>query len=72
MIKDARRLYAYVEDYNISSQRLCERMGMRHEGIFKEFVSFKKREDGSPIYENTMQYAILRWEWETAVRSIDP
>lgn len=72
MIKDARRLYAYVEDYNISSQRLCERMGMRHEGIFKEFVSFKKRDDGSPIYENTMQYAILRWEWETAVRSIDP
>jgi len=71
-VKDARRLYAYVEDYNISSQRLCERMGMRQEGIFKEFVSFKKSDDGFPIYENTMQYAILRLEWEKTMRYVDP
>lgn len=63
-VKSARRLYAYVEDHNISSQRLCERLGMRQEGLFKEFVSFKKGDDGSPIYENTMQFAILRREWE--------
>ena len=25
---NARRIYAYVEDYNISSQRLCEKLGM--------------------------------------------
>ena len=37
----ARRLYAYVEDTNTSSQKLCERLGMRQEGAFKEFVSFK-------------------------------
>lgn len=61
--RGARRLYAYVEDSNISSQRLCEKLGMRQEGLFKEFVSFKNDDQGVPIYENTMQYAILRKEW---------
>ncbi|MDH4440901.1 MAG: GNAT family protein, partial [Rhizobium sp.] len=61
--KHARRLYAYVEDDNLPSQRLCQRLGMRREGVFKEFVSFRSSDDGVPIYENTMQYAILRKEW---------
>lgn len=61
--KNARRLYAYTEDYNTPSQKLCERLGMRREGMFKEFVSFVKDEDGNPIYENTVQYAILKKEW---------
>lgn len=61
--KQARRLYAYVEDHNIASQRLCERLGMRREGLFKEFVSFTTDDAGVPIFENTMQYAILRKEW---------
>ena len=38
--KGARRIYAYTEDNNIPSQRLCERLGMRREGLFKEFISF--------------------------------
>ncbi|MFH1819394.1 MAG: GNAT family protein [Pseudomonadota bacterium] len=59
----ARRLYAYVEDTNIASRRLCERLGMRQEGVFKEFVSFRNDDSGAPIYENTMQYALLRREW---------
>ena len=58
-----RRIYAYVEDYNLSSQRLCEKLGMRREGLFKVFVSFVNDEDGVPIYENTMQYAMLKKEW---------
>lgn len=62
-VKQARRLYAYVDEGNIPSQRLCERLGMRREGLFKEFVSFQKDEAGVPIFENTMQYAILRKEW---------
>lgn len=61
--KGARRLYAYVEDHNIASQRLCERLGMRKEGLFVEFVSFKNDDAGDPVYENTMQYAILHREW---------
>lgn len=64
-VKQARRLYAYVEDHNTASQRLCERLGMRREGLFKEFVSFKTDDDGAPIFENTIQYAVLRKEWGT-------
>ena len=60
--KGARRIYAYTEDYNLASQHLCEKLGMRREGLFMEFVSFVKNPDGTPIYENTMQYAILKKE----------
>lgn len=45
--KGARRIYAYTEDYNIPSQRLCEKLGMRREGLFVEFVSFVKNPDGT-------------------------
>lgn len=62
--KDARRIYAYTEDYNLPCQRLCEKLGMRREGLFLEFVSFIKNPDGTPRYENTMQYAILKKEWK--------
>nr|WP_321484415.1 GNAT family protein [uncultured Cohaesibacter sp.] len=65
-VAEVRRIYAYAEDHNLPSQRLCERLGMRQEGLFVEYVSFKNDEAGKPIYENTMQYAILRWEWEAA------
>lgn len=59
-----RRLYAYVEDHNTPSRRLCEKLGMREEGLFREYVTFQNDADGNPIYENTMQYAILRHEWD--------
>ena len=62
--KGARRIYAYTEDYNLPSQHLCERLGMRREGLFMEFVSFVNEPDGTPHYENTMEYAILKKEWE--------
>ena len=61
--KGARRIYTYTEDYNIPCQRLCEKLGMRQEGLFKEFVSFINNPDGTPLYENTYQYAILKKEW---------
>ena len=61
--KGARRIYAYTEDYNLPSQRLCEKLGMRREGLFLEFVSFINNPDGTPHYENTYQYAILKKEW---------
>lgn len=61
--KGARRIYAFTEDYNKSSQHLCERLGMRQEGLFKEFISFVNNPDGTPKYENTYQYAILKKEW---------
>lgn len=62
--KGARRIYAFTEDYNIPSQRLCEKLGMRREGLFREFVSFVNNPDGTPRYENTVEYAILKKEWK--------
>ncbi|MBU8544837.1 MULTISPECIES: GNAT family N-acetyltransferase [Roseomonadaceae] len=61
--RGARRLYAYVEESNARSWRLCEKLGMRREGLFVEFISFRTDEMGEPVYENTLQYAILRKEW---------
>jgi len=63
-VKEARRIYVYTEDYNIACQKLSEKLGMRKEGLFKEFVSFVNDENGEPIYENTYQFAILKSEWE--------
>lgn len=62
--QDARRIYCYVEDDNIRSQNLCQRLGMRQEGLFMEFISFIKNANDTPKYENTMQFAILKKEWE--------
>lgn len=61
--KGARRIYTYTEDYNLSCQHLCEKLGMRREGMFMEFASFINDTKGNPIYENTIQYAILKKEW---------
>ncbi len=60
--KYVERIYEYTESR--SEQNLCEKLGMRQEGLFKEFISFVKNPDGTPKYENTMQYAILKKEWE--------
>ena len=61
--KAARRIYTYVDDYNARSQHLCEKLGLRREGLFREFVSFVNDADGNPVYENTLQYAIMKHEW---------
>lgn len=59
----ARRIYAYVEDDNIPSQRLCERLGMRQEALFHEFISFVDNPDGTKYYEDTREYALLSKQW---------
>ncbi|MFZ5794982.1 MAG: GNAT family N-acetyltransferase [Sphingomonas sp.] len=58
-----RRIYAYVETNNLASQRLCMRLGMRQEGLFREFISFEADDSGVPIYVDTLQFAILKKEW---------
>jgi RimJ/RimL family protein N-acetyltransferase len=45
--KGARRIYSYVDDYNACSRHLCEKLGMRHEGLFRSFVSFVNDADGN-------------------------
>ena len=63
-VKEARRIFGYVEDDNYRSQRLCDRLGMRREGCFMEFISFTNNPDGTPKYENTCTYAVLKKEWK--------
>lgn len=41
---------------------------MRKEGCFVEYISFVQHEDGTPKYENTLQYAILKKEWLDRIR----
>lgn len=62
-VRGIRRIYAYTEIDNISSQKLCEKLTMRKEGVFIDFISFVKDENDKPIYETTIQYAILKKEW---------
>lgn len=59
----ARRIYGYLESDNIRSKNLYRRLGMRHEGCFKEFISFVNNPDGTPKYEDTCVYAVLKKEW---------
>ena len=61
--KGIRRIYLYVDDYNVRSLHLWEKLGFRQEGLFRAFVSFVNDADGTPVYENTFQYAILKEEW---------
>lgn len=67
--KGVRRIFAYVDDYNARSQHLCEKLGLRREGLFTEFVSFVRDAEGNPVYENTLQYAILKEEWMNRLKS---
>ena len=41
---------------------------MNEEGLFQEFVSLVNNPDGTPLYENTYQYAILKKEWQSGQR----
>lgn len=61
---DTRRVYGFVEDGNLRSKRLCERLEMRNEGCMKEFISFVCHPDGTPKYEDTCIYAVLNKEWK--------
>ena len=61
--KGVRRVFTYVDGYNARSQHLCEKIGLRREAQFREFVSFVSDAEGNPVYEDTFQYAILKKEW---------
>ncbi|WP_038907940.1 GNAT family N-acetyltransferase [Dickeya oryzae] len=62
--KNGRRIYAYVEDYNVRSQKMCERLNMRREACFLEFVPvWRSTPYEVQRYDNTYVYAILKKEW---------
>ena len=53
--KETRRIYIYTEDYNLSCQKLSEKLGMRKEGLFKEFVTFVNDENGLMVDVNNLE-----------------
>ena len=57
------RVKAECNALNRRSWKLMERLGMRREGEFKQNVYFKKDANGKPVWQDTLQYAILKDEW---------
>lgn len=61
--KGAERIHIETEDINYPCQRLCERLGMRKTGMIMGKRSFNNNPDGSPHYDNIIQYDISMSEW---------
>lgn len=58
-----RRVIALCNPENHASWRLLERLGMRREGHLLQNVFFRKDEKGTPLWQDTYEYAILSDEW---------
>jgi RimJ/RimL family protein N-acetyltransferase len=54
-----RRIYAECNPMNIASWKLMERIGLKREAHFRKNVSFRKDENGNPVYWDTYVYAAL-------------
>ena len=61
---DARRIYADMDEGNVNSWRLLERLGFRREAHFIELeTSFNEKDGhGNPILVNCFVYALLKKE----------
>lgn len=57
------RVFAECSPDNRRSWRLLERLGMRREGELRQNIWFFKDEQGSPLWQDTFLYAVLREEW---------
>jgi RimJ/RimL family protein N-acetyltransferase len=56
------RVVAHCNPQNIASCRVLEKIGMRKEGHFRKNVTFHKAADGSPIWNDSYEFAILEEE----------
>ena len=62
--KKIRRVIIRCDRKNRASWALAEKLGMRREGIFYKECYFKRDATGEPIWIDSLQYALLREEWE--------
>lgn len=58
-----RRVIAMCNPENCASWRLLERLGLRREGHLLQNIYFRTDDQGSPIWQDTYEYAILSDEW---------
>ncbi len=56
------RVIAHCNPENIASWKVLEKIGMRREGHFRSNIFFKTNGDGSPVWVDTCEYAILKEE----------
>ena len=54
------RVMAHCNPENIASWKVLERIGMRREGHFRRNIFFKTAADGTPLWVDTFEYAILK------------
>lgn len=59
----AHRIESHCHPDNERSWRLLERLGMRKEGHHVESVFLRRDADGSPIWVDSLDYALLKKEW---------
>jgi RimJ/RimL family protein N-acetyltransferase len=60
----AHRIESHCHPENERSWRLLERLGMRREGHHLRSVFLRWAPDGSPEWCDSLDYALLREEWE--------
>ena len=56
------RVYAECDPRNVPSWKLLEKVGLRREAQFRQNLWFHRDENGSPIWKDTLVYAILEDE----------
>lgn len=54
------RVVAYCNPQNIPSWRVMEKIGMRREGYLKQNIYFRRDEDGSPAWQDSFAYGMLK------------
>jgi len=56
------RVVAHCHPENVASWRVMEKLGMRREGHFRKNVFFRRAADGSPLWQDSYEYALLEDE----------
>lgn len=54
------RVIAHCSPENIASWKVLEKLGMKREGCFRKNIFFKRAKDGSPLWLDSLEYAMLK------------
>jgi ribosomal-protein-alanine N-acetyltransferase len=60
------RVVAHCNPENVASWKVLEKIGMRREGYFRKNVFFRTATDGSPLWVDSFEYAILKEDIKAA------
>lgn len=54
------RIVAHCNPQNVASWKVLEKIGMKREGCFRKNIFFQRAVDGSPLWLDSLEYAILK------------